>query len=138
MTVTQFIRIHGKSFDIKKKANEHCKSIVFASYEVPLLLARKKKPFTDAEEIKLTLKIAAGILDDKNCKKFDQIPLSNNTMTRRLEEVASDVYRQSQDHIKNCIFFSMAMDELNDISHTHQVAVFFKQLTITLLLLKNY
>ncbi|KII64009.1 hypothetical protein RF11_08820 [Thelohanellus kitauei] len=53
------------------KANEHSKSIVFASYEVPLLLARKKKPFTDAEEIiKPILKIAARMLDDKNCEKI--------------------------------------------------------------------
>ncbi|KII66640.1 hypothetical protein RF11_01906 [Thelohanellus kitauei] len=102
------------------KANEHSKSTVFVSYEIALILARKKKPITDAGEIiKPTLKIAAGMLDDKNCeKKFDQIPLSNNMMTRRVEE--------------------MAIDESNDISHTHQVTVFFGQLTITLLILKNY
>ncbi|KII61093.1 hypothetical protein RF11_05810 [Thelohanellus kitauei] len=52
------------------RANEHCKSIVFASYEIALLLARKRKPFTNAEEtIKPTLKIVAGMLDDKNCDK---------------------------------------------------------------------
>ncbi|KII62939.1 hypothetical protein RF11_12144 [Thelohanellus kitauei] len=43
------------------KGNEHSKSTV----------ARKKKPFTDAEEIiKLALKIAARMLDDKNRKKL--------------------------------------------------------------------
>ncbi|KII73333.1 hypothetical protein RF11_05681 [Thelohanellus kitauei] len=45
-------------------------------------------------------------------------------MTWPVEELASDVQRQLQDHIKNCTYFSMAMDESNDISDTHQVAVF--------------
>ncbi|KII68113.1 SCAN domain-containing protein 3 [Thelohanellus kitauei] len=68
------------------KTNEHSKSIVIASYEITLLLARKKKPFTDAEEIiKPAFNIAARMLGDINCEKiFDQIPLSNNTMTRRV------------------------------------------------------
>jgi len=78
------------------KAKEQSKSAVVASYEVALLLARKQKPFTDAEEIiKPSLKIAARMLGDKKCEtKFDQIPLSNNTMTRRVEELASDVHHQ--------------------------------------------
>ena len=95
------------------KAKEQSKSAVVASYEVALLLARKKKPFTDAEEIiKPSLKIAARMLGDKKCEtKFDQIPLSNNTMARRVEELASDVHRQVATHVKNCKFFSLAMDE---------------------------
>ena len=62
------------------KANEQSNNAVVASYEITLLLARKKKPFTDAEEIiKPSLKIAARMLGDKKCEtKFDQIPLSNN------------------------------------------------------------
>ncbi|KII72484.1 Zinc finger MYM-type protein 6 [Thelohanellus kitauei] len=102
MTVTQFIRIHREegSLDTQKsfftKDNENSKSIVFASYKIALFLAHKNKPFTDAEEIvKPCLNIAARILDDKNCEnKFDSIPLSNNTMTRRVEELSSDVHLQ--------------------------------------------
>ncbi|KII61625.1 hypothetical protein RF11_06899 [Thelohanellus kitauei] len=63
----------------------------------------------------------------KTAKQIDQILLSNNMMTWRLEELASDVHRQLQDHNKKCnIFFSMAIDELNDISDTAQVAVFVR------------
>ena len=51
------------------KAKEQSKSAVVASYEVALLLARKKKPFTDAEEkIKPSLIIAARMLGDKKCE----------------------------------------------------------------------
>ncbi|KII63221.1 hypothetical protein RF11_07902 [Thelohanellus kitauei] len=52
-------------------ANEHSKSIVFASYQIPLLLASKNKPFTDAEEIiKAALNISARILMTKAAKKI--------------------------------------------------------------------
>ena len=77
------------------------------------------------EIIKSSLKIAARMLGDKKCEtKFDQIPLSNNTVARRVEELASDVHRQVATHVKNCKFFSLAMDESTDISDTAQVAVF--------------
>ncbi|KII74555.1 hypothetical protein RF11_16165 [Thelohanellus kitauei] len=52
-----------KEFLHKKEA----RVLFFASYEIALLLARKKKLFTDPEEIlKLALNIAAIMLGDKN------------------------------------------------------------------------
>ena len=89
------------------KANEQSKIDAVAYYEVAFPWARKKKLFTDTEEIiKHSLKIAARMLGDKKCEtKFDQIPLSNNTMARRVEELASDVHRQIAAHVKIVIFF---------------------------------
>ncbi|KII66264.1 hypothetical protein RF11_13702 [Thelohanellus kitauei] len=53
-----------------KPSNEYSKSNVFASYEIALLMAPKKKLFTDTYEIiKLALKIESRMLDDKNCEK---------------------------------------------------------------------
>ncbi|KII61363.1 hypothetical protein RF11_12777 [Thelohanellus kitauei] len=49
-------------------------------------------------------------------------------MTRRVEELSSDVLHQLRDHIENCTFFRMAMDESNDISDTTQVAVFVREI----------
>lgn len=115
------------------KIHEQNKSMVVASYEVALLLAKKKKPFTDGEEIvKPVLEIAARMLGDKNIQaKFKDIPLSNNTMTRRIEELADNVSEQIAFHASNCKFFSLAMDESTDISDTAQVSIFIRAVSNT-------
>jgi len=91
-------------------------------------LARKKKPFTDGEEIvKQSLEIAARMLGDKQIEnKFREIPLSNNTMTRRVEELSNNVLDQIKEFASNYQFFSLAMDESNDICDTAQVTIFIR------------
>ena len=66
------------------------------------------------------------MLGDQKCEtKFDQIPLSNNTMARRVEELFSDVHRQVTAHVKNCNFFHWQwMNPLTFL--TAQVAVFVR------------
>ena len=52
-----------------------------------------ENPFTDAKEIKPSLNIATRMLGDKKCEtKLDQILLSNNTVARRVEELACNVH----------------------------------------------
>ena len=65
------------------KQNDLSRSLVVASYEMALQLAKKKKPFTNGEEIlKTALEIAATMLADKQLEtKLKDIPLSNNIMT---------------------------------------------------------
>ena len=110
------------------KQSDLSRSLVVASYEMALLLAKKKKPFTDGEEIlKPALQIAARMLGDKQVEtKFKDIPLSNNTMTRRVEDLAEDVQEQVAFHASNCKFFSLAMDESTDLSDTAQVTIFVR------------
>ncbi|KII62227.1 hypothetical protein RF11_13681 [Thelohanellus kitauei] len=59
----------------------------------------------------------------KTAKKLDQITLSKNTMTWRVEELASDIHRQYQIRIKLYIF-SIEIDESNDTTYTAHVEVF--------------
>ncbi|KII67271.1 hypothetical protein RF11_07693 [Thelohanellus kitauei] len=75
--------------------NEQSPSTVSASYEIALLLSRKKQLLTNTEElITPASNIAARMLDDTNCEKIDQFPLSKYTMTRRIEQLAVDVHSQ--------------------------------------------
>ena len=77
-----------------------------ASYEIALALARKKKSFTNGEEIvKPCLQIFAHHLDNKVFeRKADEI-------TRRIEELSQDVSQQLEDLVHSCNFFSLALDE---------------------------
>ena len=128
----EFIDKKEKGMNIQQslfsKKQDQNKSAIVASYEVALLLAKKKKPYTDGEEIvKPVLDIAAKMLGDKKIEaKFKDIPLSNNTMTRRIEELADNVNKQVAFNSSNCKFFSLAMDESTDISDTAQVSIFIR------------
>ncbi|KII65185.1 hypothetical protein RF11_13431 [Thelohanellus kitauei] len=81
-----------------------------ALYESGLILAKKKKPFRDVEYgVKPALDLA----------------LSNNTVTRRVGELASDVRRRVAQHIHNCKYFSLDTYESTDIFKSAHVAELF-------------
>lgn len=110
------------------KLSKQSKSRVRASYEVALLLAKRKRPFTDGEEIvKPVLHIAGKMLGDKTVlEKFKDIPLSNDSVRRRTEELSNNVKTQITRQAQHCQFFALAMDESNDVSDTAQVTIFIR------------
>lgn len=59
--------------------------LVRASLRIAYLMAKNKKPFTDAEQIIVpALKIVSEeLLDKASMVKLREIPLSNDTMTKR-------------------------------------------------------
>ncbi|XP_072383865.1 uncharacterized protein [Diabrotica undecimpunctata] len=87
--------------------------MVKTSYELSLLLARKKKPYSDGEEvIKNNLLIFAQNVGDSNIKHMvDQIALSRNTVMRRIDDMGQDVETQIIAGIRDCKYFSLALDE---------------------------
>lgn len=74
----------------------------------------------DAKVIKPALEIAAKIIGDEQVsEKLDQLAPSNNTMNRRVSDLASDVHRQEPQH-SHIYNFSLAMQS-TDISDTAQL-----------------
>ena len=136
--------VHGselrKEYVIKKKdeikrrqtifVKRSCESLAMteASYEIAFTLAKKRKPFSDGEEIvKPSLHIFARCLDDKNIKrKVDEIALSKQTVTRRTEELSHDISEQLKDLANACTFFSLALDESTDICDVAQLSIFIR------------
>ena len=96
-----------------------CESLAMtaASYEIALTLAKRRKPFSDGEEIvKPCLNIFAKRIGDKNIEsKVAKIALSKQTITRRIEELSYDVSNQLKDLVHSCTYFSLALDESTDI-----------------------
>lgn len=128
----EFIEKKRSSFSNQQsmftKLHDKNKNALVASYEIAMLLAKKKKPFTDGEElIKPAFEIAARMLGDKNIEiKLKDIPLSNNTMTRRIEELSDNITEQVVFHATSCKFFSLAIDESTDICDSAQLSVFIR------------
>jgi hypothetical protein len=109
------------------KRHDELESMVKTSYEISLLLAKKKKSFSDGEIVKEALTIFAQNCDDKHIKaKADSISLSRHTVTRRVEQMAVDINEQIQEIIAKCKYFSLALDETCDLTSRSQLAIFVR------------
>lgn len=104
---------------------------VYASYAVAKEIAKAKKPFTDGEIIKkCAIKMAQAFGDDKMAKQFESISLSHQTVARRILNMDTFLVEKLADIVKNCIYFSIALDESTDISHTSQMLIFVRTVDV--------
>lgn len=110
-----------KLSSISEKAQE-------ASYTVAELIAQKMKSHTTAESIILpacceVVKIMFGEDYEKEVRK---IPLSNNTISRRIEDMSKDVEIQVNEKLKEVDFFALQLDESTDVTGKPQVLTFVR------------
>ncbi|KAF7643440.1 hypothetical protein LDENG_00239380 [Lucifuga dentata] len=58
--------------------------------------------------------------------KLNTIPLSDNTIQRRISDMASDVKEQVLDNIRESPFFSIQLDESTDVANCAQLMVYVR------------
>ncbi|XP_054276637.1 zinc finger BED domain-containing protein 5-like [Macrosteles quadrilineatus] len=92
---------------------------VEASYKVSLRIAQEAKPHTIGESLILPAAkdMVSSILGEKEAKLLDVVSLSNNTVTRRVKDMALDVKRMLIEKIKKSPYFSLQIDETTDITN---------------------
>ena len=96
-----------------------------ASFELALLIAKRKRLMVEGEEIiKPALHIVTKYLGDKASTFATGIPLSDSTMTRRVEMMSEDVSEQLIQSQEDTVFFSIALDERTDATDTAQLVIF--------------
>lgn len=82
-----------------------------ASYEISLLIAKSGKNHTLGENlIKPAISVFLKTVLKKDDKDVKDMPLSNNTVSRRIDEMSEDVEKQLVEKLKNRKF-SLQMDE---------------------------
>ncbi|KAF2361054.1 hypothetical protein FHG87_008189 [Trinorchestia longiramus] len=102
------------------------KPILTASYEVAYLIAKQGKPLTIGETLvkPAVLKMANIMLGEKTEVKLSQIPLSNGTISDRIEDMSKYILAQVfADLISSPAKFSFQLDETTDVSNLSQLAV---------------
>lgn len=108
---------------------EKSKRATIASFKISHILAKKKKPFQDAELLKEAFLTGADCLFEGFSNKHEimtaiqDLQLSNNTVTRRIHAISTDLQTQLKTDLEICDYFSLQFDESTDISDTAQLAV---------------
>jgi len=126
-------------FERKLKALEHQKTAIvqmsnlnekalLASYQVAFRVAKAGKPHTIAENLILpaALDIAEIMFGKQEVEKLKSIPLSDNTIQRRISNMATDVRDQVIEKIKKSSFVSFQFDESTDIAGCAQFVAFVR------------
>ncbi|XP_072394958.1 zinc finger MYM-type protein 6-like [Diabrotica undecimpunctata] len=99
-----------------------------ASYQLSLRIVKTKKPFTVDEELVLPCIVDAtkAILGDKYDKQMQNLPLSNDTVSRRIEDMASDVETQLLKKIHFSKIFAVQLDESTYITNKAILLVYIQ------------
>lgn len=112
--------------NVFEKHNRGKDEIIRASYEVADLIARENKSFSDGEFVKKCILASVKEIIPEKMSVFENISLSRNTITRRVEDIGGDLMTQLQIKSKTFKFFSLALDESTDVSDTAQLLIFIR------------
>lgn len=114
------------SQDTMRKASTTSAKALEASYAVSLLVAKAKKPFTIAEELLLPAAavLAETMLDKNAAENLKTVPLSNDSVCRRIDTMGKDIVEQIVGKLGDS--FSLQLDESTDISGNAQLVGFVR------------
>ena len=108
------------------KKSDNADNLLRASYIVSEKIAEHSKNYSDGEFVKNCLIVAAECLCPEKKKDFDNISLSRRTITRHIEELATNIESTLKELTSKFVYYSLAIDESTDITSTAQLAVFVR------------
>lgn len=103
------------------------KPILTASYKIAYLIGKQGKPHTIGEILvkPAALKMANIMLGKAAENKLSQIPLSNDIISSRMDDMSNDILAQVvADLISSPAKFSLQLDETTNVSNLSQLVVF--------------
>ena len=121
------------SLDFGGKYQQQNMAAIEASYLVALRIAKAKTPHTIAEcksELLLpaTKDIVQVMLGAEYVNKSNTISLSNNTVSRRIDDMSADIMEQVIQEMKSAPLgiFSIQLDESTDAENCSQLLVYVR------------
>ena len=99
-----------------------------ASFEVSWLINTTKKPFNIGEDLVLpvAVKMTEIVRGKKEAEDMRKIPLSNNTVSRRISAINDDQREQLILRIKEGIKFAIQLDKSTDITNMAHLLVYVR------------
>ncbi|KAJ8879841.1 hypothetical protein PR048_020458 [Dryococelus australis] len=96
-------------------------------------------PFTYAEVVKECMHQSVKVMEgEETVKKYQKIPLSNDTVTRRCNELVNNISCHFVSELSQSNFFPLAADESTNISDVTQLSVFVRFFLMERDLWKNF
>ena len=105
------------------------KPLLFASFKVAYEVAKNKKPHTIAETLikPCALEMVKTIPGAEAARKLQQIPLSNNIIRSRIDDIGDDILDQVVSDIKaSSAKISIQLDESTDVGGCSQPIAFVR------------
>uniref|UniRef100_A0A8D0LGS0 Zinc finger MYM-type containing 6 n=1 Tax=Sus scrofa TaxID=9823 RepID=A0A8D0LGS0_PIG len=95
------------------------KSLLKASYLIAFQIAASKKPFSIAEELikPYLVEMCSEVLGSTAGDKMKTIPLSNNTIGHRIDELSADIEDQLIQKVRESKWFALQIDESSEMSN---------------------
>ncbi|KAM8939201.1 general transcription factor II-I repeat domain-containing protein 2B-like [Pelodytes ibericus] len=113
--------------DAPEPAVPNEKAAVKASYVICEEIVKRKRAFSDGPFVKAcAVKMARAFGNEDLAKNFESVSLSHQTVARRISVMDQYVNRKVHKVIKNCSYFSVALDENTDITGTSQLIIFIR------------
>lgn len=111
-----------------EKSFKQNKIITKVSYELSLLIAKKGSAHIVGEDLIIpTAKIISNALfDEKSSKTISEIPLSNTTVKRRIDEMSQCVRESIINVLKRSEYFSLQLDESTDVADQANLLAFVR------------
>ena len=99
-----------------------------ASYIVALRIAKAKKPYSDGEMLvkDCIQDVCLEVLGEAATTEVAKVPLSSDTIARRVADLAENIEIQLINHIKLAKSYSLQLDESTDISNMAILLVYVR------------
>jgi hypothetical protein len=98
------------------------------SFKVAEMIAMKMHPHTIAEDLisPACKEIVKSMLGEGAEKEISVIPLSNDTISRRIDDMSSDIQRNVVEKVSDGRIFALQLDESTDISKKCQLLSYIR------------
>ena len=108
------------------KKSDNADNLLRTSYIVSEKNAKHSKNYSDGEFVKDCLIVVVECLCPEKRKDFDNISLPRKTITRHIEELATNIESTLKELASKFVYYLLAIDESTDITSTAQLAVFVR------------
>ena len=95
------------------------KALLKSSYLISLQIGKTKKPYTIGDDLikPCMLAATAEVFGPEAANKLQTIPISNDTVQRRIMDMAVDVEEQLIEQVKKSKYFAVRLDGSTDLSN---------------------